>query len=224
MTTADKVLATAKAQVGYHEGYSGGHWDNIEKYAAEVPGLAWANGQPWCAVFVSWVALTAGAADLYPRTASCDVAGAWFKKAGRWSEFPAVGAQVFYGTAANLDHTGVVVAYDAITITTVEGNTNTDGSREGDGVYLKVRPRAGTNIVGYGYPKFPEGIRSADPAYSKETSDMALLADLDAARKKHGASRLRAVRVLLSAVAAARGPIAKTRIAAALAAIKGMLG
>jgi hypothetical protein len=61
-------------------------------------------------------------------------------------------------------------------------------------------------------------------AKEQENPDMALLADLDAAAKKHGASRLKAARVLLRAVAAARGPVAKTRIATALAAIRGMLG
>lgn len=150
-----KVLDVAAAEVGYREGYSGGHWNNVEKYAGQVPGLEWANGQPWCAVFVSWVALKSGVTDLYPRTASCDVGGQWFKARGQWSEWPSVGAQVFYGTPSDLNHTGVVVAFDSDTITTIEGNTNDDGSREGDGVYRKVRLRRSSNVVGYGHPKFP---------------------------------------------------------------------
>jgi hypothetical protein len=60
------------------------------------------------------------------------------------------------------------------------------------------------------------------PAPVKENPNMALLADLDAARRKHGASRIKAARVLLRAIRAARGPIAATRIRAALAAVKGM--
>jgi hypothetical protein len=58
----------------------------------------------------------------------------------------------------------------------------------------------------------------------RETADMALLADLDAARRKHDASRLKAVRVLLRAVrdAAVNRPIRAARIRAALAAVKGM--
>jgi hypothetical protein len=150
-----KVIDTATAEVGYHEGRSGGHWNNQEKYAGQVPGLEWANGQPWCAVFVSWVALNAGVADLFPRTASCDVAAKWFRDRGQWSEFPSIGAQVFYGTAADLVHTGVVVDFDRDTITTVEGNTNDSGSREGDGVYRKVRQRRDGYVVGYGLPAYP---------------------------------------------------------------------
>ena len=57
MTTVDKIKALAKAEVGYREGFSNGHHDNREKYAAQVPGLAWVSeeGQPWCAVFNSWL-------------------------------------------------------------------------------------------------------------------------------------------------------------------------
>lgn len=53
-------------------------------------------------------------------------------------------------------------------------------------------------------------------------NDMALLADLDAARRKHDATRLRAARVLLRAVRDKAGPIRAARIRTALAAIKGM--
>ena len=169
MIAALKVLTAARGEIGYHEGRSNGHWNNNEKYAAEVPGLAWANNQPWCATFVCWCFNKAGLLDLLPTvSASCNfMADAW-KKAGRWSEYPAIGAQIFYGTASNLEHTGIVIGYDDTTVTTVEGNTNTDGSAEGDGVYRKVHRRTDPWVVGYGYPKYAEGIRSADPAYARE--------------------------------------------------------
>lgn len=155
MSNPSRLIEIAKGEVGYHEGYSNGHWNNIEKYAAQVPGLEWANGQPWCAVFVSWLALQGAVAELYPRTASCDTAGSWFKAKGQWSDTPlGPGDQVFYGTPGDLNHTGVLVSFDALDITTIEGNTNADGSREGDGVYLKARPRRGVNIIGYGHPAF----------------------------------------------------------------------
>ncbi|WLW38577.1 endolysin [Streptomyces phage Verabelle] len=168
MSLTQKVIDIASGEVGYHEGKnSSGHWNNKEKYAAQVPGLAWADYQAWCATFVSWVALKAGAAELYPRTASCSAGVAWFRKIGRFSEYPAVGAQVFYGSGGGT-HTGIVISYDANTITTIEGNTNDNGSAEGDGVYRKVRQRRSDFVYGYGYPKFPEGIKSADPAYKNQ--------------------------------------------------------
>lgn len=170
MTAVQKIKDLAKAEVGYHEGRSGGHWNNIEKYAPQVPGLTWAQGEAWCATFNSWLDLKAGLKPNvdFPVTASCDAAGDWFKKAKRWSVYPAVGAWVLFGTPSDLSHTGRVVAYDAENIWTVEGNTNTSGSREGDGVYAKVHPRSLARIIGYGYPKFPEGIDSADPKFAAQ--------------------------------------------------------
>ncbi|MGW1405015.1 CHAP domain-containing protein [Streptomyces sp. NPDC002403] len=162
---ADKVITTARAEIGYREGKTNGHWNNKTKYGPAVPGLEWADWQAWCATFVSWVAMTAGAASLFPRTASCATGAQWFKDRKRWSEYPAIGAQVFYGRGGG-SHTGIVVSYTADTITTVEGNTNTSGSAEGDGVYLKTRKRRDTYVYGYGYPDYPEGIRSADPAWA----------------------------------------------------------
>lgn len=167
MSNPKKILSVAKSEVGYHEGKSGGHWNNKEKYAAEVPGLAWADYQPWCATFVAWCALQGGVASLYPKTASCEAGVAWFKARGRFSEYPAIGAQVFYGKGGGT-HTGLVYAYDATYIFTVEGNTNDNGSAEGDGVYKKRRVRRDAFVYGYGYPKFSEGIKSADPKFAKE--------------------------------------------------------
>lgn len=55
-----------------------------------------------------------------------------------------------------------------------------------------------------------------------EDPDMQLLADLDAARKKNGATRLKAVRVLLRAVKENAGPVRRARIRAALVALRGI--
>jgi hypothetical protein len=65
--------------------------------------------------------------------------------------------------------------------------------------------------------------RVADRIRQMGSPDMALLADLDAARKKHDATRLDAVRVLLRAVRDKAGPIRASRISTALAALKGMI-
>lgn len=167
MSLASQVVSIAKGEVGYHEGRSGGHWNNHQKYSDEVPGMAWSDYQAWCATFVSWVAMKAGASSLYPRTASCLVGVSWFKKAGRFSEYPAVGAQIFFGPGGG-SHTGLVYDYDDTYVFTVEGNTNTNGSAEGDGVYLKRRLRRDSYVYGYGYPAFPDGIVSADPKYAAD--------------------------------------------------------
>lgn len=165
-----KIIAIAKPEVGYLEGRHAGHWDNTEKYAAQVPGMAWVSdqGQPWCAVFVSWVAMKAGFAELFPRTASTDVGAAWYKQRKAWSEYPAVGAQGFLGHNGDMFHTFIVVDYDDTYIYTVEGNSNDTGAAEGSGVVAHKRKRTDANIAGYGYPAYPEGIVSADPAWKRK--------------------------------------------------------
>lgn len=163
MDPINRIVALARSQVGYQEGRSkNGSWNNRIKYAAQVPGLEWADGQPWCATFMSWLALKADVAPLFPRTASCDVGAKWFKDRNRWSETPKVGDQVFFGKPSDLSHTGLVIGVDAEYITTVEGNTNDSGSREGDGVYVKRRRRRDPWVVGYGHPAYP-AVRPAKP-------------------------------------------------------------
>ncbi|MGW3336217.1 C40 family peptidase [Streptomyces sp. NPDC001009] len=169
MSTQDqKILAIARAEKGYHEGRKGGHWDNNQKYSDETPGLEWSDFQAWCATFVSWCAMKAGLADLYPRTASCAVGVDFYKKRGRFSAYPAIGAQVFFGKNGGT-HTGLVYDYDDDPdgfIYTIEGNTNGGtGSPEGDGVYEMKHRRKDAYVFGYGYPDFSGGIKSADPAY-----------------------------------------------------------
>jgi hypothetical protein len=155
------VIAVAKSQVGVHEGYSEGGWNNFTRYAYEVPTLAWADGQSWCDTFVSWVAMRAGVANLFPRTADCSASITWWQAANRWSWYPAVGSQVMLGPSG-ADHTGIVYAFDPVFIYTIEGNGNVNGTDEGDGVYLRKRKRSDVNVYGYGLPAYAEGIITAD--------------------------------------------------------------
>ncbi|ARZ66925.1 hypothetical protein SMD11_1264 [Streptomyces albireticuli] len=150
--------------MGYQEGFSGGHWDNSQKYSGAVPGLEWSDEQPWCSTFVSWVFQEADAKDLAPVTASCYEGVEWFESRGRFSEYPGVGAVVYFGPGGGT-HVGIVTSYTDDTIYTVEGNTNNSGSAEGDGVYRKARPRKSSYIYGYGYPSYPEGVVVADPSW-----------------------------------------------------------
>lgn len=164
MANAKTVIDIARKEVGYHEGRSGGHWNNDQKYSDQLPGFKWSDFQAWCATFVCWVFWKAGLLGLIKTpSASVDALSVGFKKAGRWNPYPAIGAVVFYGTPADLNHTGIVYDYDADSIYTIEGNTNDSGSREGDGVYLKKRRRRDSYVVGYGYPEYEGGIKSADP-------------------------------------------------------------
>ncbi|MFJ9522440.1 peptidoglycan-binding protein [Kitasatospora sp. NPDC101801] len=161
MSGARAMLQTARSHLGYREGA-----DNQNRFSA-------AMGRPaesWCADFVAAVAVESGNAGRYPDTASCSVARGWFERRGRLSVYPAIGAQVLFGTPEGPygpggEHTGLVLGYTATTITVVAGNTNDDGSANGDGVYRRVYQRRSRYVDSYGYPDFPEGLVTADPAW-----------------------------------------------------------
>ncbi|MFJ8041222.1 LysM peptidoglycan-binding domain-containing protein [Kitasatospora sp. NPDC096147] len=162
MAQANDMIAMAASQLGYREGGSPGNYNNKQKYSGEVPGLEWSNYQPWCATFVSWVAMKAGLADRLPRTASCATGVNWFENKGRFSAYPAVGAQVFFGPGGGT-HTGLVTGYDGDFIFTIEGNTNDEGSPEGYEVCRRKRARRDGYVHGYGLPAYAEGVTTADP-------------------------------------------------------------
>ncbi|MFM9367602.1 peptidoglycan-binding protein [Streptomyces sp. Da 82-17] len=164
MSQVSKVLSVAKGEVGYQAQRAPGERPSgHQKYSGQVPGLEWSNYQPWCATWVSWVALKAGVSSLYPRTASVWTAMQWFKNKGRWSEYPAIGAQVIYGTSGST-HTGICYAYDSKWIYTYEGNTSTTNDANGNKVMARKRLRRDAYVHGYGYPQFSDGITTADPS------------------------------------------------------------
>jgi hypothetical protein len=156
---ADRVIRIAKHQVGFREGKN-----NHTKFAAELikrkVAQSWWQNQPWCETFVAWAFVEAGYRKLAPMTPGCATAIAWFRARKRVNKYPAIGAQVFFGRGGG-EHVGLVYKYDPTHIWTIEGNTNDNGSSEGVGVFLKKRARK--SAFGYGYPKYAEGIVTADP-------------------------------------------------------------
>jgi len=161
MTGARAMIDRAADWIGYREGPG-----NANRFSAELG----RPGEAWCADFVSAVARESGNGGYFPDTASCAVGRAWFQRRGRLSQYPAVGAQVFFGEAGNPygpggEHTGLCIAYTATTITVIAGNTNDNGSPNGDGVYRRTYQRRSDYVESYGYPAYPEGLVCADPAW-----------------------------------------------------------
>jgi hypothetical protein len=163
---AHDVIRILVDQVGYHEGFSDGHWNNDQKFSKEVPGLEWSNRQAWCDTFVVWGAFKAGDKTIVPVYAGCSLSVATYKQWNRFSFYPATGAQVFFGPGGS-SHTGLVTKWDSTHIWTVEGNTNDSGSSEGDGVYEKKYERTNSRVYGYGYPKYGHAMDSADPDWKE---------------------------------------------------------
>jgi len=131
---------------------------DVEKYQKSV-GVA--KGGPWCAAFVAWNVMNSRGLQKPPAWCSGSVATQWHlatrklpasakttpQEAGFKSKVQPgwvwcrakdpVGAKECRDGTWVQGHTGVVVKVDANGWTTIEGNTNAAGSRDGDGVYLK---------------------------------------------------------------------------------------
>ena len=167
MFTVSSVVHLANSQLSYHEGKSAGHWTNVQKYSEQLPNFKWSDGQPWCATFAHWNLWQAGIeVPKGARSASCLTSVNAFKKAGRFTEYPVNGAIVFYGPKGGT-HCGIVVGWDLVHVHAIEGNTNTSGAAEGDGVYYKERERLSDYVFGYGLPYyFHDRALTPDPHWS----------------------------------------------------------
>ena len=127
-----KIVGIAISQIGVREATGNNDGVQVEAFL-KVTNLP--KGNPWCAAFVSWVFKQAG--FIKPQTAwspglfptarrtlspkSADILGIYSLKLKR------------------IAHCGLVERRQNNWIISVEGNTNIDGSREGDGVYRKWR-------------------------------------------------------------------------------------
>jgi hypothetical protein len=130
------ILRLAASQIGVKEQRT-----NRTKYGRWY-GM---NGQAWCAMFVSWVGAHAGVS--LPRINSfrgfSGVVSArnFARKNNLLTKTPRVGSVFLIIGRNGKGHTGFVesINWSRRTITTIEGNTNAGGSRNGDGVYRRTR-------------------------------------------------------------------------------------
>lgn len=145
--TAQALVAIASSQIGYTEGKNN---DTVYGKWYGIPNA------PWCAMFITWCAFVSGCRKIIPKHAYTPAGANWFKQKGQWGNTPRVGAIVYYDTAGlgRISHVGVVdQVLDDGSWTSVEGNTNAAGSREGRIVRRQKRRSVGTR-GGFGYPKY----------------------------------------------------------------------
>lgn len=187
--TASKVIAIAKAEVGYFEKETNSSLDNktanagdgnYTKYARDFDTKYpnWYNGKKngyaWCDMFVDWCFLTAFGYEAALKLlcqpeksagAGCTYSYRYYKQKGQAGKTPKVGAQIFFGySESNLTHTGLVYAVDANKVYTIEGNTS-------DRVAYREYARNAANIWGYGYPAYDaESSSGTTPAPSGKKS------------------------------------------------------
>lgn len=178
VVTADRVIAVAKAEVGYKEKASNSNLDNktanagsanYTKYARDFDKLYpnWYNGKKngfaWCDMFVDWCFLTAfgykKALELLCQPeksagAGCTYSYNYYKNKGQVGRTPKKGAQIFFGVPGDFSHTGLVYDFDNSNVYTIEGNTS-------DQVAYRQYSRSKSNIY-YGYPNYSGSVNASD--------------------------------------------------------------
>lgn len=145
-----RLLTTAASQIGYREGQSGADWNNDNAFGKWYG----TNGVSWCAQFVSWAAFAAGIpATVIPKHQYTPSGWNWFTAHDCDVTTPKAGDIFYvYGYVASekvsrVHHVGIVEKVLAGgKIQTIEGNTNTTGSAQGNGVYRLVRPISATKL------------------------------------------------------------------------------
>lgn len=130
-----RVLAVAASQIGYREGRGNrtpfGRWYGMD-------------GNPWCAMFVSWCLAAAGSPlppiDGASGSASVASLRRWGRRTGRLVTHPQPGDLLLIDHGGGAGHMGIVERVEADgTVHTIEGNTDADGGREGREVARRTR-------------------------------------------------------------------------------------
>ncbi|GHV19120.1 hypothetical protein FACS189425_09340 [Clostridia bacterium] len=209
-----RLLDLALSQVGYFEKRSNAQLDNFTanagannytKYARDYLAFADSNyqGQPWCAMFVSWLFNQLGF-SLFPPFAYCPTGVNNFKLAGQWiTKDPQKGDIIFFRDGTGIAcHVGIVYDVDYANVYTVEGNTSSVAGVVANGgcVAKKGYPKGFAKILGYGRPNYSKGSEDEkmfEGLVAKYGQDKVLYAveslikaQLDESWKDDGASKL----------------------------------
>jgi hypothetical protein len=139
-TDRDCITKTITDQIGVREATGHNDGQQVEIYLASVKT---AKGAPWCAAYVNW-----SLQQCKHNRANSAWSPSWFPKSkiiydqGAEKQRPIAGDVfgLYYPTKKRIAHVGFIYQWtDKNRVTTIEGNTNEAGSREGDGVYKKYR-------------------------------------------------------------------------------------
>lgn len=156
MATANEFIAKAASQIGYTESPAN---SNKTKYG-EWYGM---NGQPWCAMFVSWCANEISALDTVGKYAYTPYEAQFYKdgkNGSKWlsrDEKPQPGDLVFFSNATRICHVGIVETRNGTSsVTTIEGNTSAGNNANGGAVMRRTRTYGSVGsswyIAGFGRP------------------------------------------------------------------------
>jgi len=177
---AERIINLATEQIGYKETP-----ENITKYAAEISqkwpdfyngskgdGKTW--GCAWCDIFVDWLFLHEFGEEealhmlCQPKKsagAGCKFSRRYYEQANQLYKDPEPGDQIFFGSATDISHTGIVTKVEDGRVYTIEGNS-------GNEVKAHSYALTNTRIKGYGRPLYaglikPEPTPAQDPEPEK---------------------------------------------------------
>ena len=180
MTAQERLLAAARAEIGYLEKATNAQLDektanagtnNWTKFARDLDSLGDVfngrkNGYDWCAVFVTWCYVSTFGKELGQKllcqpskslAAGVKYAANYFKNKGQFhTSSPQPGDQIFfYGSTTSVwQHTGLVEKVEGGKVYTIEGNTTGASGvvYNGGGVARKSYALNYSRIAGYGRP------------------------------------------------------------------------
>jgi|SRR6185369_2990227 len=133
------VLEIAVSQLHVREVPPGSNrGPEVDEYVRSV-GLDPAGAYPWCAAFLYWCFMQAkiGAVNPCPRTGSA--LGMWKLSPDSAKGKIEPGAVFVMDFGHGTGHVGFIESIDGAWLTTIEGNTNVEGQREGIGVFRRKR-------------------------------------------------------------------------------------
>lgn len=153
MSLSEVALALASADVGQREVGGNNRGPYVEACLAKV-GLP--PGEPWCAAAMfAWfdrAAAQLGLVNPVPKTGSTLRMWALAEPYCR-DPNPTVGAAYVLKHSATTGHVGIIESVGDSQLTEISGNTNRDGSREGDSVWRHSGPSPevihGGELLGY---------------------------------------------------------------------------
>lgn len=182
MTPIEKILATARAEIGYLEKESNAQLDdktanagdeNWNKYARDLDAIGVVyngrkNGYAWCDIFTDWCFIHTFGLDLGMKLlcqakkgvgAGCTGSANYYKQKGQFhTGGPQSGDQIFFTRdgGKTMYHTGIVEKVAGGRVYTIEGNTSSlAGVVENGGcVRDKSYPLGASYIGGYGRPDY----------------------------------------------------------------------
>ena len=128
----ERLIPIAMAELWVREKTGKNDGKRVEEYLASVK---LKKGDPYCAAFVSWVFQQAGYE--LPRTGWSPA----LFPAARLAKAAAPGNVfgIYFPALKRIAHCGLVVSSRSDWVSTVEGNTDASGGREGGGVYQRLR-------------------------------------------------------------------------------------